>query len=84
VAKVVETVGAADEAQSLGMEVIEILPDWDLHGKSAGMIRNAEIVKQADEVVAFWDGSSKGTKNTIDRAEAAGKLSAVILEAPNA
>lgn len=43
-------------------------PDWDTHGKAAGMIRNGEIVRAADIVVAFWDGKSRGTKNTIDRA----------------
>lgn len=50
-----------------------IKPDWDKFGKAAGMIRNGEIIKAADFVVAFWDGKSKGTKNSIDRALAAKK-----------
>lgn len=48
-------------------------PDWQRHGRSAGFIRNAEIVVHADGVLAFWDGSSKGTAHTIELAKAAGK-----------
>ena len=44
------------------------LPDWTKHGRSAGVIRNQIIVDAADEVVAFWDGKSRGTKHTIDYA----------------
>lgn len=53
------------------IEVIK--PDWEKFGKSAGMIRNGEIIKTADIVLAFWDGRSRGTKNSIDRALAAKK-----------
>lgn len=42
--------------------------DWTKHGKRAGFIRNEIIVKEADFIVAFWDGESKGTKHTIDLA----------------
>ena len=48
-------------------------PDWDKYGKSAGFIRNKLIIDEADMVLAFWDGSSKGTKHSIDLAIAAGK-----------
>lgn len=49
------------------------LPNWDKYGKSAGFIRNKFIVDEADIVLAFWDGSSKGTKHSIDLAVMAGK-----------
>lgn len=39
---------------------------WDRFGNSAGMIRNAEMVKNSDHLIAFWDGTSPGTKNMID------------------
>ena len=52
---------------------IIFLPDWDKYGKSAGFIRNKLIINEADMVVAFWDGKSKGTKNSIDLAINAGK-----------
>lgn len=41
-------------------------PDWNKFGKRAGFIRNQDIVKNSDLVVAFWDGQSKGTKSSID------------------
>lgn len=34
----------------------------------AGFIRNKEIVKDCDAVIAFWDGQSKGTNHTINLA----------------
>lgn len=40
--------------------------DWDKYGKRAGYIRNTEMAKCADGLVAFWDGESKGTKMMID------------------
>lgn len=46
--------------------VREFPPDWRRYGKSAGRVRNAEMVVHADALVAFWDGYSKGTKNIID------------------
>jgi hypothetical protein len=45
------------------------IPDWNKYGKAAGIIRNEDIIKNADKVVCFWDGKSKGTKNTIDRSK---------------
>jgi len=49
---------------------IEIfLPDWDLHGKKAGYLRNIKIVDASDYVVAFWNGISAGTKHSIDIAK---------------
>lgn len=44
------------------------LPEWDKYGKSAGFKRNELIINEADKVIAFWDGSSKGTKHSIDLA----------------
>lgn len=64
---------AVSEARRLGMEYEVHLPDRAVHGRSAGIIRNRAIVNAADEVVAFWDGKSRGTKSTIDFAKAAGK-----------
>lgn len=39
----------------------------------AGFRRNQLIVDAADKVIAFWDGKSSGTKDTIARAIKAGK-----------
>lgn len=43
----------------------EFPADWGQHGKAAGHIRNAEMARFADILIAFWDGESKGTKNMI-------------------
>jgi hypothetical protein len=48
---------------------LKIFPaEWDLHGKSAGYIRNSTMAEYADVLIAFWDGRSKGTKHMIDTA----------------
>jgi hypothetical protein len=48
-------------------------PDWIKYGRSAGIIRNKDIIANADIVLAFWDGVSRGTKNSIDTAKSLGK-----------
>lgn len=55
-------------AKNKGIPTIIYNPDWNKYGKSAGFKRNELIIKTADEVVAFWDGKSKGTKHSIDLA----------------
>ena len=40
--------------------------DWKTHGAAAGYIRNHQMGDYADELIAFWDGQSKGTKDMID------------------
>ena len=42
--------------------------DWDKYGKSAGYIRNEEMAKCSDALIAIWDGESKGTKHMLDLA----------------
>lgn len=60
-------------AEERGMATIIYRPDWNTHGKKAGILRNVTIVDNSDRVVAFWDGSSTGTKHTIDYARSKGK-----------
>jgi YspA, cpYpsA-related SLOG family len=60
-------------AQENNLPLLIIPPDWDTYGKSAGMMRNAEIVKTAEQMIALWDGQSKGTEGTIQMAKRAGK-----------
>ena len=50
------------------------MPDWDKHGKAAGPIRNREMAKNADALIALWDGQSRGTKNMIETAQKIGLL----------
>ncbi|MDR1941319.1 MAG: DUF2493 domain-containing protein [Endomicrobium sp.] len=48
------------------MQVIEMPADWNKYQKSAGVIRNKEMAKIADELIAFWDAKSRGAKHMID------------------
>ena len=65
--------GDARGADALGAEwathfqiPIQHFPaQWDKYGKSAGFIRNAEMGEEADALIAFWDGKSKGTAHMI-------------------
>lgn len=45
--------------------VKEFPADWEKHGRGAGHIRNREMAKYGDVLVAFWDGKSRGTKGMI-------------------
>lgn len=42
---------------------------WKISGRKAGFLRNLEMAKYADALIAIWDGESKGTKNMIDLAK---------------
>ena len=57
---------------ALPLEVI--LPDWAKYGRKAGPIRNTEIVRRADTVAAFWDGRSRGTQDSINKARMSRKM----------
>lgn len=46
--------------------VHEFEAEWDKHGKAAGFLRNTQMALFADFLVAFWDGTSKGTKHMIE------------------
>lgn len=61
-----------------GLPVHEFPADWDKHGKAAGFIRNTEMAEFADFLIAFWDGSSRGTKHMIETMKAIGKPVIVI------
>lgn len=65
--------GGAKGADSLGKKLaleknipyVEFKPDWETFGKSAGFMRNVNIIKNCDCVLAFWDGKSKGTGHSL-------------------
>jgi hypothetical protein len=52
-------------ADKCGIPTKVFKPDWQKYGRGAGMIRNKDIIENCDECVAFWDGKSKGTENSI-------------------
>ena len=69
---------AADYAKSKNILLTEILPEYQIYGKGAPLIRNKVIVEKADMIIAFWDEKSNGTKFVIDYANKLGKPCKVI------
>jgi hypothetical protein len=66
---------AYDWALANGFTVKKHHADWTKHGKKAGMIRNSEMVEDAGPkgaLIAFHDGESPGTADTIQKARKAG------------
>lgn len=66
--------GMARGADALGyqfaktnhVKAYEFPAHWDKYGKRAGFMRNAEMGKMADGLLAFWDGKSRGTNHMIN------------------
>ena len=68
-------------AKELEIPVKEFPADWDKNPKSAGMIRNGEMVKYSNALLALWNGKSPGTGNMISTMERKGsKVIKVICE----
>ncbi|MCR9195820.1 MAG: DUF2493 domain-containing protein [Hyphomonas sp.] len=59
---------AVRAAHQPGLAAEVVKADWDRYGRRAGPIRNAEIVARCDRLIAFWDGLSCGTLNTVVQA----------------
>ena len=57
---------AREYAMEHGLKLTEYLPEYDKYGRGAPLKRNITIIENADLVLAFWDGSSKGTKYVIE------------------
>lgn len=79
--------GCAKGADAVGREwavyhripVDEFPANWDLYGRSAGYRRNGQMAENADALVAFWNGESKGTRHMIDIARKRGLSVTVFL-----
>lgn len=56
-------------AKEKGYTVAYYPADWKQYRKRAGYLRNEQMAQNADALVAFWDGESRGTKNMIDLAK---------------
>ncbi len=53
-------------AKERGYQIDYYPAQWDKYGTSAGFMRNCEMARESDALVAFWDGASKGTRHMID------------------
>ena len=57
---------AREYAISHGIKLTEYLPEYEKYGRAAPLKRNITIIQNADLVIAFWDGRSRGTKFIIE------------------
>jgi len=65
-----------------GGKFILYRPDYEKHGKGATFIRNSLIVKDSDVIVAFYDGKSRGTMDSIKKARKSGKKLVILTFSP--
>ena len=73
---------AAEYATRKGIALTVFLPEYKRYGKGAPILRNRSIVDYSDKVIAFWDGTSKGTLSVIEYAKSIGKPCEVIIPTP--
>jgi hypothetical protein len=59
-------------ARSKGIPVKEYKANWREYGKTAGPIRNYEMLKDGKPTVVFAFSSDKGTESIIEKAEKKG------------
>ena len=62
----------AARARGLGVQVMPASFD-EMSDASRSAARNQRLVDACDVLVAFWDGSSRGTRTTVERALDSGK-----------
>lgn len=58
------------------LEVIR--PDYEKYGNKAPLVRNTEMAKKCDMVVAIWDGTSKGTMHAVREVMKLGKTGILV------
>ena len=56
--------------------------DWEKYGRRAGILRNQQMVDYADALIAFHDGTSRGTAHVIAAAKEVGLRVSVKLYKP--
>ncbi len=71
---------AREYANRTGKILTEFLPRYERYGRAAPLKRNEEIADYADELLAFWDGSSRGTAYTIRLFEKLNKKTTIIIK----
>ena len=47
--------------------IMEILPEYELYGRRAPLLRNDWIIKLCDMMYIFWDGKSRGSDYVIKK-----------------
>ena len=71
--------GARNYADRFNVRIVVHKADWDGPlKKGAGPARNTLIVNDCASMIAFWDGISRGTIDSITKAVKAGKMVRIV------
>ncbi len=70
---------ASEYAKKNNLKLVEFLPEYELYGRAAPIVRNKKIVEYADQIIVFWNGTSKGTLSVIKYAQKIGKPCEIIV-----
>lgn len=70
-ARGVDTFGE-EWAKQRDIDVITYPAEWKKYGKRAGPIRNETMARNAEGLVAVWDGKSRGTASMVELAKRRG------------
>jgi hypothetical protein len=65
------------------IEIIVHKPNYNKDGRWGALRRNDVIIREADRIIAFWNGKSTGTKYVIDNARKLGKPLEIIMIGEN-
>ncbi len=49
------------------IRIIELIPEYELYGSRAPLVRNDIIIKLSDMMYIFWDGKSRGSGYVIKK-----------------
>lgn len=60
-------------AKVMNLDLAIFKAKWDLQGRAAGIIRNAEMAEFADAGIILWDGESRGSKHMSETLKKAKK-----------
>ena len=69
---------AKEYALERGIQLTEFFPEYKKYKRSAPLKRNLQIIGYADEILAFWNGKSRGTKYVIEQCKKMNKKMTVI------
>ena len=67
-------------AEKRNIPVRFFFADWHKHGSKGKAIKNKQMVRYADGVIAVHDGKDKDTRYILDLADELGKARTILLE----
>ena len=53
-------------AKANNLETVIYKPNYKVYGKRAPLVRDEEMAEFCDVIICFWDGKSRGSKDTCD------------------